>query len=134
MPNMQSRILTQEEVKSAGSLKKAYLKLLVKLHPDSHPEDERELRERQIKRLQAEYKPESIQEQIAELNKLTGIEIELCGSWLWLGGDTKKHRKILKNLGCKWSKKKERWYWAEGLSKKPKKGKYDMPTIYRKFG
>lgn len=48
---------------------------------------------------------------INRLMQLDGLEIELCGWWLWIGGDTYKHRAALKEAGCKWSNSKKRWYW-----------------------
>ena len=39
------------------------------------------------------------------------IEIELCGRWLWIGGNTKQHKEELKACGCKWSNNKAKWYW-----------------------
>lgn len=45
---------------------------------------------------------------------LDGIDIELCGSWLWLTGDTKKYAKILKAAGFWFSPKKCAWYFHEG--------------------
>lgn len=39
------------------------------------------------------------------------IEIELCGRWLWIDGDTRKHKDELKACGCKWSNNKKKWYW-----------------------
>ena len=37
------------------------------------------------------------------LLKLDGITVELCGSWLWLSGETKQHKDALKAAGCRWS-------------------------------
>lgn len=39
------------------------------------------------------------------------IEIELCGRWLWIGGNTRPHKDALKACGCKWSANKKMWYW-----------------------
>ncbi len=38
-----------------------------------------------------------------------GLEIEVCGAWLWVSGDTKPHREILKTAGFKWASKKLMW-------------------------
>lgn len=46
-----------------------------------------------------------------ELFKLDGLEVELCGRWLWIGGETRQHKDRLKELGCKWSKNKLKWSW-----------------------
>lgn len=55
--------------------------------------------------------PEEYQEIILKLLKIGGIEIELCGSWLWIFGDTYAHKAELKAAGCKWASKKYMWYW-----------------------
>ena len=36
---------------------------------------------------------------IAALLKLDGLEIELCGRWLWIGGNTREHKEALKAAG-----------------------------------
>ena len=53
--------------------------------------------------------PEEFVNFINEIFKLDGITAELTGRWVWLSGDTYKHRGRLKELGCKWSKKKQMW-------------------------
>lgn len=40
-----------------------------------------------------------------------GIMIELCGSWVWVTGDTYQHRAVFKAAGFYWSKNKAAWYW-----------------------
>lgn len=47
--------------------------------------------------------PEEFRAVVDALLMLGGIEVELCGSWLWIGGDTYPHRKALKAAGCLWS-------------------------------
>jgi len=41
------------------------------------------------------------------------ITIELMGEWVWITGDTKSAKDILKNLGFKFSRKKTAWYYHE---------------------
>lgn len=48
---------------------------------------------------------------INRLINLKGIEIEICGTWLWITGDTKPHRETLKELRFRWSNKKKAWYF-----------------------
>lgn len=55
--------------------------------------------------------PEDFIRIVTELFKLDGLEVELCGRWLWIGGTTMKHKEALKALGCKWSKNKQKWSW-----------------------
>lgn len=45
------------------------------------------------------------------LFRIPDLEIELCGRWLWIGGDTFKSKDLLKAAGCKWSAKKKLWSW-----------------------
>lgn len=35
-----------------------------------------------------------------------GLTIEICGTWIWVSGDTKPHREIFKLAGYKWAPKK----------------------------
>lgn len=70
---------------------------------------------------------------IEDLQKLD-IEIESCGSWLWISGNTYENRIALKNAGCKWASAKKLWYWhAEEDSKKGGKP-IDMNKIREKHG
>ena len=55
--------------------------------------------------------PEEFRQIIDLLMKLEGIEVELCGSWLWIGGNTKEHKDALKAAGCRWCSKKKLWSW-----------------------
>ena len=48
---------------------------------------------------------------INALVRLRGITVELCGSWLWISGDTRPVKDDLKAAGCKWAAKKSMWYW-----------------------
>lgn len=51
---------------------------------------------------------------LAVLMGLKGLEIEICGNWLWIGGETKENKDALKGAGCKWASKKKLWYWHAG--------------------
>lgn len=51
---------------------------------------------------------------LAVLMGLQGLDIEICGSWLWIGGETKAVKDTLKAAGCKWANKKKLWYWHAG--------------------
>jgi curved DNA-binding protein CbpA len=66
---------------------------------------------------------------------LDGLEVELCGSWLWIGGNTKEHKDALKKAGCGWSKNKGMWYWRhpeEG--RRWRKSNTTMGDIRTKYG
>ncbi|VVB80757.1 Uncharacterised protein [uncultured archaeon] len=42
---------------------------------------------------------------------LDDLIIEICGNWLWITGETRKHKDILKSSGFYWASKKEAWYY-----------------------
>ena len=56
---------------------------------------------------------------ISTLIHMQGIQIEICGSWLWITGETKPHKEELKSAGCLWSQNKSAWYY-NGDDKKRK--------------
>ena len=58
-----------------------------------------------------EAEKQELLEKIVALKQLPGLEISLCGSWIWIGGDTKPQKDALKALGCWWAAKKKLWYW-----------------------
>lgn len=42
---------------------------------------------------------------------LSGVDVELCGLWVWLTGNTKEHKEAIKAQGYKWAPEKEAWYY-----------------------
>ena len=80
--------------------------------------------------------PEEFRQIIDLLMKLEGIEVELCGSWLWIGGNTKEHKDALKAAGCRWCSKKKLWSWhhPEEGQRYSKRGNKDMSYIRTKYG
>lgn len=72
---------------------------------------------------------------VEKLLALDGLEVELCGAWLWIGGNTMEHKEALKAMGCRWSSKKKLWYWhhpEEG--RKWRRGGSTMSEIRSKYG
>ena len=53
----------------------------------------------------------------AALNAIIGLglEIEICGSWIWVGGDTRPHKDVLKLAGYKWAPVKKLWHFRPSL-------------------
>lgn len=79
--------------------------------------------------------PDEFIDIINALLKLDGLEVELCGSWLWIGGNTREHKEALKAAGCRWSSTKKLWYWrhpedAHGWHR----GNKTMNQIRSKYG
>jgi hypothetical protein len=132
-------------VKSIEELKKEYRKLAFVHHPDrgGNAETMKELNaayDLMLKKLASTAKEEHNEMEFAEqfkevidrLINCIGLEIEVCGSWLWVGGNTKQYKEVLKELGFKWRSKKEKWSLGETTGKK--KGEWSMDAIREKFG
>ena len=119
-----------DNAKNLEELKKAYKKAALKAHPDMGGSNEA------MKEVNVEYSrvfevlkinqnaaaekgqgrattetPEEFKQIVEILLKLEGLEVELCGSWLWIAGDTYSHKAELKAAGCRWSRNKQKWYW-----------------------
>jgi len=85
--------------------------------------------------------PESFTDYGDELNAalnaiidLPGLDIELCGSWLWVSGDTRTHKDVLKSSGFKWAPKKKQWSFHPQGFKSYGRGKASMDEIRAKYG
>ena len=63
-----------------------------------------------------------------------GLTIEICGSWIWVSGDTRPHKEILKEAGFKWAPKKMMWHWRPEDYKSHSRGKYSMDEVREKHG
>lgn len=42
---------------------------------------------------------------------LEGLNIEVCGLWVWVSGDTRTHKDAIKEAGYFWASKKYMWYF-----------------------
>lgn len=72
---------------------------------------------------------------INKLIRLKNVSIEICGSWIWVTGDTFSYKGYLKNdCGFKWSNKKKAWYWHSGDFKKWGKKTFTLDEIRLKYG
>jgi hypothetical protein len=77
---------------------------------------------------------EEFREIIVALLALDGLEVELCGRWLWVGGNTKEHKDRLKALGLKWCSKKKLWSWHHPEEGSRSHKSHDMGYIRSKYG
>lgn len=72
------------------------------------------------------------------LSAIPGIEVEICGSWIWVSGNTFPIKDTLKEIGLKFSGKKKMWYFREEKDSKNtffrKKKEMDMSHIRMKYG
>lgn len=126
----------QEDLKDVNTLRAAYKRLLIKYHPDNNTNDTTDMMQEinaeydklfeQIKyayesseayanqtdRQKQAYdweKDKQLRAIIAALSKFAGLEIELCGTWVYVRGETYPYRKELKALGLRFNPHKGCW-------------------------
>lgn len=63
-----------------------------------------------------------------------GLDIEVCGAWVWLHGDTRPHKDVIKEAGFMWAPKKKLWYYRPADYKSKGRGKFSMDEIREKHG
>lgn len=144
-------------IETAEELKKAFKKLAVKLHPDNGGDAE------EFKAMQAEFSLlfdrlknihvnkkgetwEATGEQattetanefmdiIIKLMFIADLTVELCGSWIWVGGNTKEHKELLKELGFRYSSNKQMWYYQREGKRKWHKKAWSIDEIRTAYG
>ena len=142
-------------IETLEELKKAYRKAAMELHPDrggdakafAEMQNEYEAAAKRLvnneqsrKRHQKKDGTQKTADEIFEeqkefaeiINKLInldGLQLEICGAWLWISGETKDHKEELKEVGAKWASKKKAWYWFAGEWYRKTKKRFTMDEI-----
>lgn len=65
---------------------------------------------------------------------LIGINIELCGGWLWISGNTYQHRDILRTNGFYFASAKKMWYFRSPEYATTNRQKHTIDEIRAKYG
>lgn len=127
-----------ENCKTLEELKKAYHEAIKANHPDNGGNDEKakeinaayaarfpyvknihQNKDGETYEKETEEAPEEFINLINKLLHVPGLVIEILGSFVWISGNTKENKELIKSLGFKWSKNKEAWYLApKGYHKK----------------
>ena len=126
--------------------KKKFKKLCVELHPDNKETGNSEA----FKRMFSEFQnlsegtgtnetnetkiemSEKMQNVILELSKYDFINMFICGSWLWISGNTFQIKEKLKELECKFAPNKKMWFYTE--IKSSGRGNMNIEEIKNKYG
>ena len=140
-------------ISNQAALRKAFVQLLKKHHPDNGGDAET------CKQINAEYEylmqnlpktgeakteadkkaaedlDKEIREALEKVVTLDGINIEVVGTWIWIDGNTYQHRATLAGLGYKWSKSRKKWHFTPyGESKYYKGKKKDFDVLRAIYG
>ena len=71
---------------------------------------------------------------IEKIINLPGLVIEICGTWIWVTGNTFANREQLAEYGFRFSRPKSAWYWRPDGYRKMSKGKYSLNRIREIYG
>jgi len=71
---------------------------------------------------------------ISTLCVLDGLNLEICGTWLWISGATFNYKQVLKELGCKWAHSKKMWCFHESEWTRKNRHTLDMDEIRELHG
>ena len=133
---------------SIDSLKKQYWKLARQYHPDfndgktneemKHINNEYELALQNLGKIKnKDYRVDEdyiiIVDETLKLN-MENVDIEVCGWFVYLWGNTKTYKEELKNLGYRWSPQKGCWYWKPAWYRKRGRESWDMDRIRNTWG
>ncbi|MCF6765781.1 J domain-containing protein [Thiotrichales bacterium 19S3-7] len=136
---------------TASDIKKSYRLKVKEFHPDRNPagiemmkvincayEILKDIEEIEVfENIQMTEYPEILNTALNAVKNLTGIVIEICGLWVWLSGETKAHKEIIKQAGFKWARKKQMWFYrpeqAKGKKHRNNNQEWSMEEIREKF-
>jgi hypothetical protein len=136
-----------ENIHTLDDLKHAYHAWCKKLHPDVGGNDE------EMKALNAEYQTMLrrvmhgdfsteaeasellYRDKIAAIAHLDGLELEIIGKWLWVGGNTYARREALKHEGFCFAPVKKLWFYRALEYRTRTRGEaQDINDIRTKYG
>lgn len=143
-----------ENITTAEELKKRFHELVKELHPDNGGDVEafKEMKSQFDKIAHSETwnthktadgktytkenatTPEQFTEIIEKLRALENITIEILGSWVWVTGDTRAYKDILKGLGFLYSSKKTAWYFNGETKKRRTHSKMSYTDLQLHWG
>jgi hypothetical protein len=72
---------------------------------------------------------EKLNDAINAIINLEGLIVEVCGSWVWVSGDTRPHKTVIKEAGYFWASKKKMWYYRPADYKSSSRGKLSMDEV-----
>ena len=78
---------------------------------------------------------EEVNDALSKIVNLAGLNIEICGQWIWVKGETKKHKNILKEAKFYYASKKKSWYFQpKETNRVGRRGTFSMDKIRETYG
>ncbi|MFN3171242.1 MAG: J domain-containing protein [Hyphomicrobiales bacterium] len=140
-----AKILSVSGEVTPQQVKAAYVAACKKYHPDINPAGEEMmkvinaayevLREYSgtLKAEQPDY-GSLFNDALNAVLPLPGMTIEICGVWLWVTGETRQYKDVLKGAGFKWARKKTAWYFRPEQYRSFSRGAATLEEIREKYG
>jgi len=139
-------VLNLQTSLNLDDIKLAYRRAAAKYHPDHNPAGLEMMQlvnaaYETLKQAAADnkiddhYSTDDIQDYGEALNAALnaiqglGLDIELCGAWIWVSGDTRPHKETLKSAHFLWSPHKQRWYFRSEQYKSHNRHSWGMEKI-----
>lgn len=76
----------------------------------------------------------ALREVLEKIINFDGIEIEIIGQWIWVSGNTFRHKITLKEIGFKWASQKKMWHWHSEIFRKKSRKSLSMDDIRSYYG
>lgn len=141
------------ECETIEDVKKLYKKLASKAHPDNGGSAEEFIEigaqyEEAFNRLKNTFRnvegekyqrennetPQQFKDIIDKIIHFENVKIEIIGTWIWVSGDTKPYRDILKELHFNWCKNKVAWSYHSEPWKRRSNSKTTLEDIRNLYG
>lgn len=77
---------------------------------------------------------------ISQLINIPEIIVEICGSWVWISGNTKPYKEQIKGISTGnsykrgWSQKKGMWYFSPSGYRKRSRTEFNINDIRKMYG
>lgn len=129
-------------VKTLEALKNEYRSLTKKHHPDLQGGSDEAMKKinleyevlfEKLKDVKSTENVNDFMSIIDKLVKFENIDIEIVGTWVWVGGSTFSIKEELKTLGFKFSGGRKKWYLGD-TTKKKKASKITFDEMRQVYG
>jgi len=78
--------------------------------------------------------PDQVNAALNAIFDYPGLKIEICGSWVWVTGETREHKETLKEAGFRYASKKKAWSYRPAGWKSRNRRENSMQDIREMHG